>query len=105
MSSPTREHTQIQRWAGLHDIVPLEELPDHVDGVSALLRLIHVAHTEDCKEYRRISWADFFAKFDSLGLVCMHDEDEESTGDNEIVQLRRPSESLQRSNSIADMMN
>jgi len=69
-------------------IFPVEQLPDRVDGVPAVLRLIHASHAEEREQYRKISWEEFFLKFDSLGLVCVYDESEDSTGDNVILHPR-----------------
>jgi hypothetical protein len=86
MSDPTTDHTTIRTWACLQGMVPVEQLPSHIDGEPGLLRLVHSNHAENEQRFRKISWEEFFLKFDNLGLVLVYDQSEDSTGDNEILQ-------------------
>jgi len=88
MSRPTTDHTTIQTWACSQGIVPVEQLPSRIDGEPALLRLVHANHAEEVQRYRKLSWEEFFLKFDSLDLAFFYDDSEDSTGDNVILDSR-----------------
>ncbi len=84
INGPTTDHLEIRHWAQTHNVVPVEVMPDHVDSEPATLRLMlsgQIRHPEMI----RISWDDFFVKFDELGLTFVYDSD--STGYNEILQI------------------
>ena len=84
ISEPTTDHFEIRHWAEQHNAVPVEMLPDHVDSEPATLRLLLPAQIRNLG-MTRISWDEFFVKFDELGLTFVYDS--ESTGYNEILQV------------------
>ena len=86
MSRPTKDHEEIRRWAEKHGVVPVEDLPHVVDHVPSLIRLLHARQVHPHGDQRLISWEDFFAKFDALGLMCVYDQ--EPGGYNEILQVQ-----------------
>lgn len=81
---PTTNHKEIHRWAESQSAVPAEVLPHIVDSEPALLRFMLKAQIRDHLNIREISWEEFFAKFDALGLTFVYDN--ELTGYNEILQ-------------------
>jgi hypothetical protein len=65
----TSDHDEIQNWARAHGASPAEQLPELVDGHEPVLTFLFKASPS--KRANRIvplSWDEFFAKFDSLGL-------------------------------------
>ena len=89
IAGPTTNHKEIRRWAERKNAIPVEMLPHMVDSEPALLRFMLSAQLQDHPDVRRISWEDFFAKFDGLGLTFVYDND--STGYNEILQIEASS--------------
>lgn len=86
---PTTNHVEIRHWADAHGAVPTEILPQIVDSEPVQIRLVQKDSNLTHPERRTISWADFFARFDELGLAFVYDDD--STGYNELLQLEAKS--------------
>ncbi len=86
---PTTNHKEIRIWAESKSALPVEVLPQIVDSVPAVLRLMFPVQIEHCSEARPISWEEFFAKFDALGLTFVYDDG--ATGYNEILQIEEQS--------------
>ena len=84
ISKPTTDHDEIRHWATGHRLVPTEELPALVDHEPPQLRLITAEAAAKNEKMRALSWEEFFARFDLLGLALVYDED--STGFNELLQ-------------------
>lgn len=89
IAGPTTDHKEIKRWAESKNAVPVETLPHVVDSEPASLRFMLLAQVPDHSDVRRISWEEFFVKFDNLGLTFVYDDD--STGYNEILQVEEKS--------------
>ena len=88
-TGPTTDHEEIRGWAEQHQIVPVELFPHIVDHEPASLRLIFGRMAKDRKDLRPITWEEFFTRFDALGLTFIYDND--STGQNEILQIENKS--------------
>lgn len=71
---PTRDHTEIRRWAAKHKAVPAENPPITFDGKPTMLHFLMEAARKGTPELKPISWEAFFAKFDLLGLALAYDE-------------------------------
>ncbi len=86
MSSPTRDHREIRAWAQKQGIVPVEVMPERVDHEPGRLSLVPAASlTAEIKD-ALITWEDFFAKFDLMGLACVYDTG--VSGFNQILQTQ-----------------
>ncbi len=81
---PTIDHVEIRSWANRNSIVPTELFPHRVDHEPALLQLMPASLARQRKDLRLISWEEFFARFDLLGLAFIYDD--EASGYNELLQ-------------------
>ena len=82
---PTTDHHEIRHWAEANGAVPTEILPQIVDSVPTQIRLVLKGSAGQDATRRTITWEEFFAKFDQLGLALVYDGD--STGYNELLQI------------------
>ena len=88
MEGPSTDHDVIRRWAERHSASPAEIKPRKFDGEAAVLWfLFKSGGTEDICS---ITWEDFFARFDLLGLKLLFDD----TPDFELVHMRKSPEEL-----------
>ncbi len=71
---PTRDHAEIRRWALEQDAVPAEIKPLKFDGEPFVLHFLLGKAKEGTPEIRPISWEDFFARFDLLGLSMVFED-------------------------------
>ncbi len=85
ISEPTTNHSEIRHWAQKNNAIPAEILPHRVDSEPATLRFLLPGEIVTPTGITELSWEDFFAKFDELGLTFVYDND--STGYNEILQM------------------
>ncbi len=85
ISEPTTDRSEIRHWAEKHNAVPVEVLPHRVDSEPATLRFLLPGEIVTPTGFIKLSWDDFFAKFDELGLTFVYDSG--STGYNEILQV------------------
>jgi hypothetical protein len=84
--NPTTDHKAIRRWAESRGAVPAV-LTGPSDGVPGVLKfIIPGAHYEN-RNLEAVSWEDFFAKFDLLGLTFAY---QEMSSQNEILQREPP---------------
>ena len=74
MCGPTTDHEEIRRWAEAHNAVPAEVFPHLFDGEPAVLRFLFGVDPIGTTELRPISWENFFAHFDLLGLALVYDD-------------------------------
>lgn len=81
---PTTDHQIIRGWAELNGRIPAELMPSHVNGVPAEVKLVKPSETVSGGPLKTMPWADFFSKFDQLGLEFVYDDD--SSGYGEILQ-------------------
>jgi hypothetical protein len=84
LMGPTHDHGEIRAWASRHEVLPTELLPHHVNGEPVLLQLTLASAMTGRLDLRVISWEDFFARFDLLGLTVVYDDD--GHGYNELLQ-------------------
>ena len=84
IAGPTTNQSEIRRWAKKFGAVPIERLPAGVDGEPALLDMMLKEQVPDRPNVRMISWDDFFAKFEALGLSFVYDD--ACCGYNELLQ-------------------
>lgn len=103
MLGPTTYHKEIRFWAEARSAVPVEVLPQVVDSVPTVLRLMVKAQIADHPDVRPLSWEEFFAKFDALGLTFVYDDG--ATGYNEILQIEERSPYLHPANRPANLQN
>jgi hypothetical protein len=85
IAGPTTDHNEIQRWAAKHKAVPAEILPQNLDHEPLVLRIILPQMADDRKDIRVLTWDEFFAKFDVLGLTFVYDDN--NSGYNELLQI------------------
>ena len=65
---PTRDHERIRNWAARHGAVPAEIRRLKFDGDPSILYFLFGNAASGTPELLPISWEDFFARFDLLGL-------------------------------------
>lgn len=71
---PTADHREIRRWAERHDAVPAEIRLYKFDSQPSVLHFLFGPAKGGTAELRPISWEDFFARFDLMGLAMVFDE-------------------------------
>ncbi len=69
LSRRITNHQEIRKWAASCRAIPAEVSPDLDDGRFPKLRFMFLDGSLNQPELMPISWEDFFAKFDSEGLV------------------------------------
>ena len=84
ITGPTVDHGEIRVWAEHHKMLPTEILPNVVDHEPPVLQLLPAKTVQSRPDVRVISWEEFFARFDLLGLAFIYDN--ENTGYNELLQ-------------------
>ena len=72
LQGPIRDHEVIRQWAARHSAVPAEIKPRKFDGEPAILWFLF--DSRGSEEIVAITWENFFALFDLLGLHMMVDE-------------------------------
>jgi ABC-type nitrate/sulfonate/bicarbonate transport system substrate-binding protein len=85
IAGPTTDHDEIRRWAAKHNAVPTEILPQHLNHEPMVLRMMLPQMAADRIDIRVLTWEEFFAKFDLLGLTFVYDSN--SGGYNELLQI------------------
>lgn len=85
IAGPTTNHDEIRGWAETHRAVPTEVLPEHLNHVPVILRMMLPQMAAERKDIRVISWEEFFLKFDLLGLTFVYEQDR--GGYNELLQI------------------
>ena len=75
LSSRTRDHDEIRKWAESRGAVPAEVARTHKDGEPGIIRFEfpHAKNHND-EALRQISWDDFFKKFDENGLELLYQD-------------------------------
>ena len=71
---PTRDHDVIRHWAEANDATPAEIIPLKFDSEPTILYFLFGEARAGTPELRPITWEDFFAKFDLLGLSIAFDQ-------------------------------
>jgi hypothetical protein len=71
---PTTDHQQIRQWAESHGGLPAELLPYRVNHAPLELRLYFGPDLSSDKWMRAMTWDDFFARFDLMGLTFVYDD-------------------------------
>lgn len=86
MRGPTTDHASIREWARAHQATPAE-LEEHIfDGAPVRLRFVFGEFDELAKkEVHPISWDQFFAMFELLGLALAFDGGQQY----EILELQK----------------
>jgi hypothetical protein len=85
IAGPTTDHEEIRHWAEKHKAVPTEILPQHLNHEPLVLRMMLPQMAADYQNIRVLTWEEFFAKFDLLGLSFVYDRN--SSGYNELLQI------------------
>ena len=88
-TKPITDHEDIRRWAESQGAIPAEVLPHVLDSEPALLRFMLKGQAASKIDVRPISWEEFFAKFDQLGLCFAYNPDKPEQ--NEILQIEEKS--------------
>ena len=72
---PTRDHDKIRALAEKHHAVPVEMKSSGHDGHPAMLHFLIGRDASRTSEMQPISWEEFFARFELLGLslACADD--------------------------------
>ena len=74
MTGPTTNHDEILRWADSRGAVPAEIHPLKFDGEPAVLSFLFGDLGAQAGELAVISWEQFFALFDLMGLSLVYDD-------------------------------
>lgn len=75
LSRNTRDHDQIRRWAEARGAVPAEVTSTEQDNEPGILRFCFPnARPRNNQNLSKISWDDFFRKFDENGLELVYQE-------------------------------
>jgi hypothetical protein len=82
---PTTDHSEIRYWAKKHHAVPAEILPQIMNHEPMVLRMMLPQMAADRKDVRVLTWEEFFAKFDLLGLTFVYEDN--NSGYNELLQI------------------
>ena len=73
MGGPTTNHQEIQSWAHARNALPAEVLPRKYDGEPAMLRFVFGHLPVEAEMFEHITWENFFALFDLMGLSLVYD--------------------------------
>ena len=90
MAGPTTDHQEILQWARTHDAVPAEIHPRKFDGEPAVLSFLFGKAVKQTDGLQAITWEQFFALFDLLGLSLVY------YGGREFELLRIEAKPVQR---------
>lgn len=71
---PTSDHAKILDWAQRHRAVPAEVHTRVFDSQPTVLRFLFNDLRGGTPDLRPITWEDFFARFDLLGLSMAYDD-------------------------------
>ena len=74
MRGPTCDHGEILAWAQRQGAVPAEVVPRKFDSEPSIMHFLFGRETAGTPEIHPITWEDFFARFDLLGLQIVFDE-------------------------------
>jgi hypothetical protein len=69
------DHAEIRRWAASCQAVPAEVSTGEQDSQLPALRFMFLDGSANQPQLTPIAWEDFLAKFDSLGLVLLCEDD------------------------------
>lgn len=72
---PTTDPNEIRRWAQSQDAAPAEIIPYVFNSEPAVLRFMF-GGTPSARELKPISWDNFFAHFQAMGLAFVYEVDE-----------------------------
>ena len=81
---PTRDHEQIKQWADSKSIMPCNLEPNRIDAEPATMCLLHKETVASTPMAKPMPWAEFFKRFDELGLTLVYDE---ANAYNELLQV------------------
>ena len=76
IQGPTRDHTEIRRWALARNATPVEITPGIFDSEPAVIKFVFGPEPIRQNGIQSISWESFFATFDLLGLALVYDGDQ-----------------------------
>jgi hypothetical protein len=88
---PTRritDHAEVRRWAASCQAVPAEVTAGEQDSPLPALRFMFLDGSANQPQLTPISWENFLAKFDSLGLVLLCKDDPEGLQGKEYELVR-----------------
>lgn len=74
MIGPTMNHNEIRRWADSQNAKPAELHQNVFDSEPARLHFVFGDTSLPGDQLKMISWEQFFAVFDLLGLALVYDE-------------------------------
>ncbi|MGX6449050.1 hypothetical protein ACVU7I_13435 [Patulibacter sp. S7RM1-6] len=81
----TTDHDEIKRWVEEHDGHPATVAATEDGDEPGVLRIDFPGGKDDRLE--RISWEDFFAKFDEEGLALLYQEQKADGGDSTFAKF------------------
>ncbi len=73
MAGPTSNHEEIKRWAHARGATPAEVHPCKFDSEPAILRFLFGDPSTQTENLTVITWDQFFALFDLMGLSFVYD--------------------------------
>ncbi len=73
MGGPTSDHQEIRSWATARKALPAEVLPRKFDGEPAILRFVFEHLPAQADMFEQITWENFFALFDLMGLSLVYE--------------------------------
>lgn len=91
LSRTTRDHNEIRKWAEARGAVPAEVRGTEKGGEPGILRFeFPDAPNRNDDKLQRISWEDFFKKFDERGLELVFQETTADGARSNFNKLVRP---------------
>ena len=96
MHGPTTDHAEILRWAKYSNARPVEIHPYLFDSQPALLHFLFGDAPVDHPEFTPISWENFFAQFDAMGLALVYEINAagHTSRNHELLQVEKKSPNL-----------
>jgi hypothetical protein len=85
-SKITTDHDQIRRWVEERGGYPASVKATSVDGDPGLLRIDFPGYSGD-ESLERISWEDFFEKFEEKDLAFLYQETMREGGESRFFKL------------------
>jgi hypothetical protein len=90
---PTTDHEEIVRWAKSQKATPCQTSVYKFDGEPAVLRFLFGDVLQAEPELKPLSWDEFFALFDVMGLTFVYENDHRNTptGQYQLLQIEEKS--------------
>ena len=90
---PTTDHNEIRHWAESQNAKPAEVIPYVFDSEPTVLRFMFGKVPAGQPELKAISWENFFAHIEAMGLTFVYEVDASDvpTGGYQLLQIEAKS--------------